>query len=111
MHLLESLTISDLKKAIALRERIDALQSELGSLLDGTDAHAPSAARGHGLSAKGRAAIIAAQKARWAKVKGMKLGETKPKGRRTVSAATRKAMAAAAKARWAKAKAAGRTRL
>ena len=50
------------------------------------------------MSAAGRARIAAAQKARWAKVKGTK--------KRTMSAAARKKIAAAQKARWAKVKAA-----
>ena len=62
------------------------------------------------MSAVGRARIAAAQKARWAKVKGDKV-EAAPKKRRKMSAAGRARMAAAAKARWAKAKAAGKNRL
>lgn len=60
------------------------------------------------MSAAGRARIIAAQKARWAKVKA-KNGKadvvTVPK-KRTMSAAARKKIAAAQRARWAKARAA-----
>jgi hypothetical protein len=49
------------------------------------------------ISAAGRARIAAAQRARWAKVKGH---ASKPK--RTISAAGRKRIAAAQRARWAK---------
>ena len=113
MNPINTLSISDLKKAIAIREQIDALTNELNGILGGTAATAPAvrATRGYGLSAAGRAAIIAAQKARWARAKGVKQEEPKPTGRRTLSAATRKAMARAARARWARAKAAGKTRL
>ena len=52
------------------------------------------------LSAKGRASIVAAQRARWAKAKG--IAEV-PK-RRTVSASARRKIAAAQRARWAKVK-------
>jgi hypothetical protein len=64
------------------------------------------------MSAAGRAAIRAAQKARWAKIKGT-TASAKPakKARRKMSAAGRAAMSAAAKARWAKAKKAGKSRL
>jgi len=51
------------------------------------------------MSAAGRARIAAAQRARWAKVKGM------PK-KRTMSASARRKIAAAQRARWAKVKAA-----
>jgi hypothetical protein len=65
------------------------------------------------MSAAGRAAIVAAQKARWAKIKGD--GPTpepaKAKKDRRSSPVTRARLAAAAKARWAKARAAGKTTL
>ena len=49
------------------------------------------------ISAAGKKRIAAAQRARWAKVRGE---STKP--RRTMSAASRKKIAAAQRARWAK---------
>jgi hypothetical protein len=54
----------------------------------------------------------AAQKARWAKIKG-KAASAKPakKAKRKFSAAGRAALSAAAKARWAKAKKVGKSRL
>jgi hypothetical protein len=61
------------------------------------------------MSASARARIAAAQKARWAKVKGN--GSSGSGSRRKMSAAARAKIAAAAKARWAKAKAAGRKSL
>jgi hypothetical protein len=51
------------------------------------------------MSAKGRASIAAAQRARWAKAKGTVV----PK-KRTMSASARRKIAAAQKARWAKVK-------
>jgi hypothetical protein len=53
------------------------------------------------MSAAGRARIAAAQRARWAKVKGQKVVSIIGR-RRTMSAAARKRIAAAQKARWAK---------
>ena len=50
------------------------------------------------LSAKGRASIVAAQRARWAKAKGI---AAVPK-KRTMSASARRKIAAAQRARWAK---------
>ena len=58
------------------------------------------------LSASARARIGAAQKARWAKVKG-KAAKPAKVGRRKMSASARAKIAAGAKARWVKAKAAG----
>ena len=64
------------------------------------------------MSAQGRANIIAAQKARWAKLKGTKQSvEPVKKAKRKMSAAARARISASAKARWVKAKAAGKTRL
>jgi hypothetical protein len=55
------------------------------------------------MSAKGRERIAAAQRARWAKVKGQKVVPiAKPK--RTMSASARQKIAAAQRARWAKVK-------
>lgn len=62
------------------------------------------------MSAVARAKIAAAQKARWAKVKG-KTEKPASEGKRKMSASARAKIAAAAKARWAKAKAAGKKSL
>ncbi len=53
------------------------------------------------MSAAGRRRIAAAQRARWARIKGRKAARAK----RTVSAAARNRIAAAQRARWAKLKA------
>ena len=64
------------------------------------------------MSAAGRARIVAAQKARWAKVKGKKSPpKTVKKAKRKMSAAARAKISAVAKKRWAKAKAEGKKRL
>ncbi len=55
------------------------------------------------MSAKGRARIVAAQKARWAKVKDRQTGPVA--GKRTMSASARRKIAAAQRARWAKVRA------
>src|SRR6266852_5822658 len=54
------------------------------------------------LSAKGRARIAAAQRARWAKVKGQQKVVPIAKPKRTMSASARRKIAAAQRARWAK---------
>jgi hypothetical protein len=122
---LGSLSTAQLRQALEIRERIESLEGEFAAILGGATVTrittaAPSAkpAGKSGMSAAGRAAIIAAQKARWAKFHASKNGgakastaaaPTKPK--RTMSAAGRARIAAAARARWKKAKAAGKTRL
>jgi hypothetical protein len=55
------------------------------------------------ISAKGRARIAAAQRARWAKVKGQKVVPIQS-AKRTMSASARRKIAAAQKKRWAKLK-------
>jgi hypothetical protein len=106
MNSMSSLTAEQLRRAAAIKEQIDSLENELGKILGG------AAVSGNGkrvMSASARARIGAAQKARWAKVKGN--GNAGKTTRRKMSAAARAKIAAAAKARWAKAKAAGRKSL
>ena len=83
----------------------------------GKDLPQTAAPKKGGISAAGRARIVAAQKARWAKIKAAQAGNpaaakpaaTKPAAKKSVlSAAARAKIAAAVKARWAKAKAAGK---
>jgi hypothetical protein len=108
MNTFSSLSAQQLRRAAAIKEQIDALQSELGKILGG------ASESGNGrrtMSASARARIAAAQKARWAKVKGNSAGKSNGSRRRRMSPAARAKIAAAAKARWAKAKAAGRKSL
>ena len=107
---LSSLTSVQLRRAAGPKEKIDALNKELASLLGApapVSAKAPK--RGNKMSAAGRAKIVAAQKARWAKVKTAK--PAKPAKKRKMSAAAKAKISAAAKARWAKVKAAGKKSL
>ena len=101
-----TISVQQLKRAIAVREQIETLEQELAAILGETPA---TSTAGHGgrrkMSAAARAKIGAAQRARWAKQKGL----VKP--RRKMSAAARAKIAAAARARWAKAKAANRRTL
>jgi hypothetical protein len=108
-----SLTTADLRRAAEIKEQIDQLTSELGSVLDGgaRPDQGTSTTRGGArrMSAEGRARIAAAARARWAKVRAGKSTATKnvaTKGRRKMSAAARAKIAAAARARWAKVRAA-----
>ena len=56
------------------------------------------------ISAKGRARIAAAQRARWAKVNGQKFRPIARRGKRTMSPSARRKIAAAQRARWARVK-------
>lgn len=107
-----SLTAKQLRRAADLKEEIEALNQEL-SLIRGTTASASSKRpKKRGMSAAGRAAVAAAQKTRWAKLKAAKPAAKAPsKKKRTMSAAAKARISAAAKARWAKAKAAGKKSL
>jgi hypothetical protein len=112
---IKDLSISQLNRIIALKEQIAQIEGELAALL-GAPAKAASSTSSStrtvgrkkgGMSAEGRARIIAAQKLRWAKVKAAKGGApaaAKPaKAKKfTMSAAAKAAISRAAKARWAK---------
>ena len=112
-----NLSPSQLRRAAEVKERIEALNEELGKILSGgevsggkTGASAGSGGR-HPMSAAGKAKIAAAARARWAKFRAQNGGAPSangngaPKAKRTMSPAARKKIAAAQKARWAKVKA------
>jgi hypothetical protein len=113
-NILVDLSIRELKRAITIREKLDAMQTELHSIL-GSSADLGGASmqrtRKRRMSAAGRAAISAAATARWAKLKRGAVGKAGRKPKRRMSVAARAKMAAAAKKRWARAKAAGRNSL
>jgi len=108
---LNQLSVSDLRKAANLKERIEALEKKLSHLLGSASkvesAPAVVTRKKRGMSAAGRARIVAAQKARWAKIKSAKGGaKSKPaKKKRGMSPEGRARIIAAQKARWAKVKA------
>lgn len=70
------LTVAQLKRAVAIKERIERLESELGLLLrnSSTAEAVPTPRRGkrRKISAAGRAKIAAAAKARWARYNASK---------------------------------------
>lgn len=73
---LSGLTATQLRRAAALKERIDSLTKELNKLLGGGASAAktgPVKRRGRRkMSAEAREKIAAAQRARWARQKGKK---------------------------------------
>jgi len=130
-----TITPQQLRKAADIQEKIQSLQKELGQLL-GAEVSSPveatKAPRKKGkMSARGLANIRAAQKARWAKIKGVQVPRKRklsaqglaniragvakrmaaqgkaPKRKRKMTAAWRKALERAWAARRAKARKAG----
>src|ERR1017187_3548354 len=101
-----NLTPAQLRHAADLKEKIEHLQNELGQI-QGVKAAAVSVPASKParkkISAAGIARIRAAQKARWAKIKGA----AKPV-RKKISAAGIARIRAAQKARWAKIKGAAK---
>ena len=113
-----NLTPQQLRKAANIQEKIQALQKELGQLLgdsgpaESAESEAPKKRKK--VSAAGRARMKAAQKARWAKIKGEAKPVSKPekakapKKKRKMTPAWKAALARAWEARRAKAKAAAK---
>ncbi len=106
---LHDLTITQLKRAAAIKERIEALNKELRSIL-GTPAK-PGAApkKKRTMSASVKRKIAAAQKTRWANLRRAKPA-TRPvkpaaKAKKKVSSATKAKLSAKLKAFWAAKKA------
>ena len=114
-----TVTTSQLRQLIAIKEQIETLQTQLDSIAGGEvpspstgETPAPAKRKYHMSAAHRRKLIKAlarARKIRWAKAKGTK---TKPAKKDWRSSPEVKAkLSAAAKARWAKARAEGKTRL
>jgi len=114
MSSINNLSVQQLRQAASLKEKIDALEKQLGQILGSTTKSAAVTApkKKGGMSAAGKARIIAAQKLRWAKIKAAKGGTpaaktAKPtKKKYVMSAAAKAKISAIQKARWAKIKAA-----
>src|ERR1039458_5050684 len=69
---LSSLSSEQLRRAADLKEEIETLNNELASILGAPASVSVKTPKKRGMSAAGRARIAAAQKARWAKIKGAK---------------------------------------
>jgi hypothetical protein len=110
MNTLKSLSVGQLKQALAVRVQIESLKQQLSQILGGEIIVLPAANKKRKMSPAARAKIGAAQRARWAKVHGNTVEKTS-KRKRKMSAAGRAAISAAATARWKKAKAAGKSKL
>ena len=110
---LQQLTVKQLRKVVAIKERIEKLEAKLASITGDSASEAAPVSRGRRkMSAAAKARIAAAQRARWAKVRSVSGTAGKAvKKKRKVSAATKARLAAVAKARWAKVKASGKSSL
>ena len=106
------LSSAQLIRAARIKDQIETLEREMGTLFGTVRTAAPrTAGIRRNMSAAARARISAAQKARWAKARSGKRDKTKGSPRRKANAAVRKRLSQLAKARWAKVKAAGRKSL
>lgn len=106
---LANLSAAQLRRAAALKDRIQSLEKDLAKLLGAPVAEKPAPVRKKRkhMSKAARALISAAQKARWAKLKGAANSPAPVrKQRKHMSKAARALISAAQKARWAKLKAA-----
>jgi hypothetical protein len=115
MSNLLSLTAAQLRHAADLKEKIEALNKEVASVL-GAPASVPAKVpkKKFKMSAAAKAKISAAAKARWAKiktVKPVKPAAKAPAKKKKMSAAAKAKLSALAKARWAKIKKAGKKSL
>jgi len=114
MSSITSLSVQQLRKAAALKEKIQSLEKELGSLLGSTVATtaSPAPKKKFTMSAAAKAKISAAAKARWAKVRASKSSAkpaSKPaakKAKGKMSASAKAKLSAKMKALWAARKAA-----
>jgi hypothetical protein len=105
MNLID-LTVNQLKRAAAIKEQVEKLNKELASIV-GTQAKSGTASRTHRtMGAAVKKKIAAAQKARWAKIRGARTATTsiKPAGsakKKSMSPAARAKLSAKLKAFWA----------
>jgi hypothetical protein len=118
MSNLLSLTTTQLRHAIDLKGKIEALHKQLASILGASAPVSATAPKKKKMSAAARAKISAAAKARWAKIKVAKPAAkpAKPAAkalakRKKMSAAAKAKLSALAKARWAKVKKTGKKSL
>ena len=111
---IQNLTTAQLHKLISIKEQIEALESQLDSLVGGGEIPIPfseKAPKKRRMSASTKRKMAAAQSARWAKIKGNAVKSKPAKKDKRRSSAFRTKLSAAAKLRWKKAKAAGKKRL
>jgi hypothetical protein len=67
---LSDLSVADLKRFVGIKEQIEGLETQLNALIGGEAAPEPAKPGRRTMSAAARRKIAAAQRARWARVKG-----------------------------------------
>jgi hypothetical protein len=106
---LHDLTTNQLKRAAAIKERIEALNKELRSILGTSATSGAAPKKKRTMSASVKRKIAAAQKTRWANLRRAKpaVHSVKPvaKAKKKVSPATKAKLSAKLKAFWAAKKA------
>ena len=100
------LTVNQLKRAAAIKEQIDKLNKELGSILGSPANTRPAPKKSRGMSAAVKKKIGAAQRARWASLRRANPATRSAKPatsakKKTFSRATRAKLSAKLKAYWA----------
>ena len=103
MKSLKDYSVGELRQVISIKEQIEVLQDKLAAIGGGRGdglPEMPTLTPRRKMSAAARRKIGLAQKARWAKRKGIEPAAAPAK--RRMSAAGRARIAAAARARWAK---------
>jgi hypothetical protein len=100
MTFLSSLSVAQLRNAVAIKEQIEHLEAQLASIVGETTTPQATGKKRRRMSAVGRAKIAAAARARWAKIKRTDAISEPVKVKRKLSAAhKRKLIKALAKAR------------
>ena len=69
---IHDLTVNQLKRAVAIRERIEVLNKQLHSILGASTNSISTSTNSRGMSASVRRKIAAAQRARWTKLRRAK---------------------------------------
>lgn len=106
------LTVTQLKRAAAIKEQIEALNKELRGILGAPANTRPAPKKSRAISAAVKRKIAAAQRARWANRRranpATQSANPAPKAKKAVSPATRAKLSAKLKAHWAAKKKAGK---
>lgn len=105
-----ALSPQDLRRAADIKERIDALEHELATILGSHSVASKPKATRRKMSAAARARIAAGARARWARARTAN-SHSRPATAKKRSPAVRARLAAIARERWRKAKAAGKSTL
>ena len=103
---LHDLTINQLRRAAAIKEQIEALNKELGSILGASAKSGAVSKKKRSMSASAKMKIAAAQRARWASLRranpAARAAQPAAKAKKKAfSAATRAKLSAKLKAYWA----------